>query len=67
MDWFEFRQGRKEMGDVIEFELSKRNVQHVDSSTIVEALEMTPELQAEFEKAGYTFEDAENENEKDEG
>ena len=44
------------MGDVIEFDQSKRRIEHVDSSTIVERLELTPELQAEFEAQGYTFE-----------
>ena len=45
------------MGDVLEFVRPERDVQHVDASTIVEKIEMTPELRAEFEKAGYTVED----------
>jgi hypothetical protein len=45
------------MGDVIEFDQSKRKIEHVDSTTIVERLEMTPELKAEFEAAGYTVDD----------
>lgn len=46
------------MGDVIPFKRpDKRQIEHVDSTTIVEKLEMTPELKAEFEAAGYTVED----------
>jgi len=55
--WYEFLEGRKPMGDVVEFDPSKRDVQHVDSTTIVEKIELTPELKAEFEKQGYTFEE----------
>jgi len=55
--WFEFLEGRKPMGDVLEFVRPDRDVQHVDSSTIVEKIELTPELKAEFEKQGYTFEE----------
>ena len=43
------------MGDVIEFDPSKRNIEHVDSTTIVEKIEMTPEMKAEFEKHGYVI------------
>lgn len=53
--YFEFNEGRELMGDVIPFERSDREIEHVDSSTIVEKIEMTSELKAEFEKAGYTF------------
>mgnify|MGYP001822239221 CR=1 len=45
------------MGDVLEFRPAEREIEHVDSSTIVEKLELTPELRAEFEAAGYTIED----------
>ena len=46
------------MGDVIEFKCPEEPIiEHVDSSTIVERLELTPEMRAEFEAAGYTFED----------
>jgi len=55
-DWYEFLRGVKPVGDVLEFEKPKRDVQHVDSTTIVERIEMTPELKAEFEAAGYTIE-----------
>ena len=56
--YFEFNEGRKPMGDVVEFKRpDKREIEHVDSSTIVEKLELTDELKAEFEKAGYTFDD----------
>jgi len=51
--WYEYLQGRKPVGDVIEFDPDKRSIEHVDSTTIVEKLEMTPELKAEFEKQGY--------------
>lgn len=55
--WFEYQEGRKEMGDVLEFKPSDRQIEHVDSSTIVEKLELTPELRAEFEAAGYTIDE----------
>lgn len=47
------------MGDVIEFKThpDAPDIEHVDSSTIVERLELTPELRAEFEAAGYTIEE----------
>jgi len=46
------------MGDVLEFKIPDEPViEHVDSSTIVERLKMTPELKAEFEAAGYTVEE----------
>jgi len=50
------------MGDVVEFKKSRRDIQHVDSSTIVEKIEMTPELKKEFEELGYTV-DKETRNE----
>jgi len=48
--------------NVIPFVLPKDApvIEHVDSSTIVERLELTPELRKEFEAAGYTFEDDDN-------
>lgn len=48
------------MGDVIDFVPSKRDIQHVDSTTIVEKVELTPEMQLEFEKLGYTFDKEES-------
>lgn len=46
------------MGDVIEFKQpDNRQIEHIDSSTIVERLELTPELRAEFEAAGYTIDE----------
>lgn len=41
------------MGDVLEFKKPDRQIEHVDSSTIVEKIEMTPELKKAFEEAGY--------------
>lgn len=58
--WFEFLERRKPMGDVIEFKPSDRQIEHVDSTTIVERIELTPELKAEFEAMGYTFEEDES-------
>jgi len=48
------------MGDVVEFTRSDREIEHVDSSTIVEKLELTPELRKEFEAMGYTFDEYDN-------
>ena len=46
------------MGDVIPFEKpTKREIEHVDSSTIVEKVEMTDELKKAFEDAGYDVEE----------
>lgn len=48
------------MGDVLEFKHPPHNepmIEHVDSSTIVERLEMTDEMKAAFEAAGYTIEE----------
>jgi hypothetical protein len=56
-DLFEYRRGDKPMGDVIPFVKSDRQIEHVDSTTIVEKLEMTDEMKAEFEALGYTFEE----------
>lgn len=53
--YFEYREGRQPVGDVLEFKPTESSVVHADASTIVEKLEMTPELQAEFERLGYTF------------
>ena len=47
------------MGDVVEFTRSDREIEHVDASTIVEKLELTPELKRQFEAMGYTFGDEE--------
>jgi len=58
--WFEFLEGRKPMGDVLEFVRPDREIEHVDSSTIVEKLELTPELRKEFEAMGYTFDEYDN-------
>lgn len=55
--WFEYLERRKPMGDVVEFKRSDRQIEHVDASTIVEKIELTPELKAEFEAMGYTFEE----------
>ena len=44
------------MGDILEFEPSERDVEHVDSTTVVERVEMTDEMKAAFEAAGYTIE-----------
>lgn len=60
MTWFEFLDGRKTMGDVIPFEKPERQIEHVDSSTIVERLELTEEMKEEFRKQGYTFEEDDN-------
>ncbi len=45
------------MGDVIEFKQPKQDAWPVvdESTTIVEKLEMTSEMKAEFEELGYTF------------
>ena len=51
------------MGDVVEFTRSDREIEHVDASTIVEKLELTPELKRQFEAMGYTFEEDNNGNE----
>ena len=48
------------MGDVVDFTRSDREIEHVDSSTIVEKLELTPELRKEFEAMGYTFDEYDN-------
>ncbi len=49
------------IGDVLEFKRpGKREIEHVDSSMIVERLEFTPVLKAEFEAQGYTFDDGDN-------
>ena len=40
------------MGDVIPFVKSD---EPIDSTTIVEKMEMTDEMKAEFEELGYTF------------
>lgn len=45
------------MGDVIPFVKPDRQIEHVDSTTIVERIEWTDEMQAAFEKLGYTFEE----------
>lgn len=58
--YFEFNEGRKAMGDVVEFKRPPKDepvIEHVDSSTIVERLELTDEMRAEFEAAGYTIEE----------
>jgi len=55
--YFEFNEGRKPVGDVIEFKKPHDApvIEHVDASTIVEKLDLTPEMQKEFEALGYTF------------
>ena len=53
--YFQYNERRNEMGDVVEFKRSEREFEHVDSTTIVEKMELTPEVKAEFEKLGYTF------------
>jgi hypothetical protein len=59
--YFEFNERKRggiPMGDVIEFKQpDNRQIEHIDSSTIVERLELTPELRAEFEAAGYTIDE----------
>ena len=55
------------MGDVLDFKLPKRRIEHVDASTIVEKIELTDELKAEFEAMGYTFEENDCEDAKNEG
>lgn len=58
MTWFDFITGREPMGDVLEFKKpDNRQIEHVDSTTIVEKIELTDEMKAEFEALGYTFED----------
>lgn len=57
--WFDYVRQEKAMGDVIEFEPGKRQIEHVDSTTIVERIEFTPELKAEFETMGYTIKEEE--------
>lgn len=59
--YFEHNERIKPMGDVIPFvRPDKREIEHVDASTIVEKIELTPEMQAEFEKQGYTFPEGES-------
>lgn len=53
--YYEFREGVKPVGDVVEFKPTETTCEHADASTIVEKLEMTDEMKAEFIKAGYTF------------
>lgn len=55
--YFDYNAGVNEMGDVIPFVRPDRKIEHVDATTIVERIEMTDEMKAEFEKAGYTVED----------
>ena len=57
--WFEYNERKEPMGDVLEFKQpeKERDIQHVDASTIVEKIELTAEMQTEFEKMGYTFEE----------
>jgi hypothetical protein len=45
--------------NVIDFRVARedRQIEHVDSSTIVEKIELTAELRKEFEAMGYTFDD----------
>jgi hypothetical protein len=47
----------QEKSNIIDFTGKHRRIEHVDSSTIVEHLELTPEIRAEFEAMGYTFDD----------
>lgn len=56
--YFEYNEGRKPMGDVIPFEKPEREIEHIDSTTMVEKIEMTPELKKAFEDAGYNMENA---------
>lgn len=51
--YFEYNEGREPMGDVIPFEKPKwrRQIEHVDASTIVERTEWTDEIRAKFERA----------------
>ena len=45
--------------NVIDFRVQKedRVIEHADSTTVVEKIDLTAELKAEFEKQGYTFDD----------
>lgn len=66
-DFFSYRRKEKTVGDVLEFRQGKadRKVEHVDSSTIVEKLELTAELRAEFEAQGYSFEEYDNREDRE--
>jgi hypothetical protein len=57
--YFEYIEGRANMGDIVDFKQPEDHdiVEHVDASTIVERIKLTPELKAEFEKHGYTIEE----------
>ena len=52
------------MGNVLEF-IRKQPEEDPEPSTIVEKLELTDELRAEFEAAGYTIEEDSYEDEED--
>lgn len=49
----------KKDDNVIDFRVpaDDRKIEHADSTTVVEKIELTSELKAEFEKQGYTFDD----------
>jgi hypothetical protein len=55
--WFEFNERREPMGDVVEFTPADREIEHVDSTTIVEKIELTDALKQLFLAQGYTFGD----------
>lgn len=55
--YFEHNHGTSEYDNVIPFEKPDKKIEHVDSTTIVERMEMTDEIKAEFEKNGYTIEE----------
>lgn len=59
--WFEYLENQgedKTVGEVVPFKKDPElTIEHADASTIVERLELTPELREEFEKAGYSFEE----------
>jgi hypothetical protein len=58
--WFEYNRREPIMGDVLQFRPKTIEdelvIEHVDSTTIVERMEMTDEMKAAFEAAGYTIE-----------
>ena len=56
-DYFDYISGVTAMDNVVEFKRpDKREIEHCDSTTIVERMEMTTEMKQAFEDAGYTIE-----------
>jgi hypothetical protein len=55
--YFEYHEGKAAMGDVVEFKPPAQQpvFEHIDATTIVEKIELTDEMKAQFEALGYTF------------